>query len=162
MANSDVRVGITATVKDGLIPAIDRTHFLGYDDEDRIVLYTMAVALATRCKMAPQDGNFIGLVRGESIPDDELMQLLLMYLENERNKDIEGKIDDIGVSRRKEIVKSLDQLANAGFALFTEKMSQPEEMVVADFFNEMDEEYAKLEKDYPELGLPPFRKYNKE
>lgn len=159
MASADVRVGISAEVKNRLLPAIDHSHFLGYDDEDRIVLYTVAVALATKYKMAPRPGKFSSFVMMKSITHDELTQLLLMYLANQKDKPLDEMIDDIGVSRRKGTVKMLAQLANAGFKLIEEKMGDSEDMVVAEFFGEMDAAYQDLIKKYPELGLPTYHPY---
>lgn len=160
MANIDVRVGISAEVKNELIPSIEHAHFLGYDEEERIVLYTMAAALATHYKMLPKPAStFTGLVRMRSVPDDELTELLLMYLANEKSKPIDELIDDIGVSRRKEIVQFLNQVANAGFMLVKEKLNQQEDVVIAEMFCEMDETYQKLVKDHPEFGLPAYHTY---
>lgn len=159
MASVDVRIGISAEVKNELIPAIEHTHFLGYDEEENIALYTMAVALATRYKVAPQSSTFVGFVRMRSVPDDELTQLLLMYLANQKSKSIDDLIDDIGVSRRKETVNFLNQVANAGFMLVKERLSQQEDMVIADMFAEMDEAYQHLVKECPEFCLPAYQPY---
>lgn len=156
---SETRIAVSSEVKKKLLPAIDHSHFLGYDEEDRIVLFTMAAALATRFRVKPKTVPFIGLVRMESIPEEELSELLLMHLASEGDEDLEGRIDDLGVSRRREVIANLNALANSGFTLLADRMKEPEENVIADMIAEMDDAYRRLQERCPELNLPKYRTY---
>ena len=157
MANiQDVRWSVSDDVKTRIIPAADNSSFLGYDNDDRISLYIFATALATKLQMAPIAETFKGLVMMKSVSDDELAQLLLMYLLSNGKKSIETVIDNVGMSKRREVVQSVNQIANAGFRVVNEMLGKQQDIVIADLIKEMDNEYKSIQKKF---CLPEYHKF---
>lgn len=134
-------------------------QFLGYDKDDRISLYIFAAALASKLQMPPKNETFKGLVMMKSVSSDELAQLLLMYLMSTGKKTLDGVIDNVGESRRKEVVQAVNQIANSGFRIVKELMGKQQDLVVADLLAEMDKDYEILQNAHPEYGLPEYHRF---
>ncbi|MCQ2367774.1 MAG: hypothetical protein MJ109_02035 [Kiritimatiellae bacterium] len=155
----DLRWGVSDEVKNKVIPIADKTGFLGYDEDDRISLYIFAAALATKLQMTPKSETFKGLVMMKSVSDEEIAQLLLMYLMGNAKKSLDSVIDNVGESRRKEVVQYINQVANAGFQVVKELNSRNEDLVIADLIDEMNRDYADFQKKHPEYKLPVYHDF---
>ncbi len=158
-AKQDVRCGVSDEVKTKLIPALDKSKFLGFDQDDRISLYIFAAAVATKSQLPPTGDTFKGIVMMKSVADEELAEMMLMYLSANAKKSLATVVDDVGESRRKEFVQGVNQIANSGFKVIKELNSKPEDIVIADMISEMDEMYKDHEKKHPEFGLPAYRQF---
>ena len=159
MANVDVRWSVSDEVKSKVIPVADNTGFLGYDKDDRISLYIFAAALAAKLQMPPKQEAFKGLVMMKSVSDDELVQLLLMYLLVNSKKSLENVIDNVGEGKRKEVVQCLNQIANSGFRVVKEMMGKQQDLVISDLIAEMDKDYKMFQKSHKEYGLPEYHPF---
>ena len=158
-SKADVRCGVTDEVKTKILPSLDRTKFLGFSDDDRISVYVFAVALATKLQLPPMEGTFKGLVMMKSVPDEELAQMMLAYLSVNAKKSLPTIIDDVGESRRKELVQAVNEIANSGFKAIVDLNATPEEIVIANMIKDMDEMYKEHQKKHPECKLPAFHAF---
>ena len=158
-AKADVRCGVSDEVKTKIIPALDKSKFLGFDQDDRISLYVFAAAVAIKSQLPPTEDVFKGLVMMKSVADDELAQMMLMYLSANAKQSLSTVVDDLGESRRKEFVQGVNQIANSGFKVVKELNAKPEDIVIADLIKEMDEMYKGHQKNHPEFKLPSYRPF---
>ncbi len=159
-AKQDVRCGVSDEVKTRIIPALDKSKFLGFDQDDRISLYVFAASIAIKSQMPPTGDVFKGLVMMKSVADDELAEMMLAYLSANAKKSLATVVDDLGESRRKEFVQGVNQIANSGFKVIKELNSKPEDIVIADMITEMDEMYKDHQKKHPEFELPAYRQFS--
>lgn len=149
---SESRVNVSRIVKTRVVPAIDKSDFLGLSNDscERMALFLFAMALGVEKGIAPDKPPSISFVRTESIKPDWQNLMYSALLASFR--DVESEVRQI--SEDANVMSYASRFADTGFSEIEHLMEDDSDKVLEELTACATEKYRRLAKDYSELSLP--------